>query len=68
MWVYLGSFGRIGPIGPMNASEGGRGIGGLGELVRFIRPPVTGRSASSRLQFRFVPCVRAGEAKLCGRM
>ena len=33
-------------------------IGGLGELVRFIRPPVTGRSASSRLRFRFVPCVR----------
>ena len=46
-------------------------IGGLGELVRFIRPPVTGRSASFRLRFRFVRAVRAvraGEAKLCGRM
>ena len=42
-------------------------IGGLGELVRFIRPPVTGRSASFRLRFRFVRAVRAvrGEAKLC---
>ena len=39
-----------------------------GELVRFIRPPVTGRSASFRLRFRFVRAVRAGEAKLCGRM
>ena len=29
-------------------------------------PPVTGRSASFRLRFRFVSCVRAGEAKLCG--
>ena len=45
-------------------------IGGLGELVRFIRPPVTGRSASFRLRFRFVRAVRAvrGEAKLCGHM
>ena len=43
-------------------------IGGLGELVRFIRPPVTGRSASFRLRFRFVRAVRASEAKLCGRM
>ena len=45
-------------------------IGGLGELVRFIRPPVIGRSASFRLRFRFVRAVRAvrGEAKLCGRM
>ena len=43
-------------------------IGGLGELVWFIRPPVTGRSASSRLRFRFVRAVRASEAKLCGRM
>ena len=33
--------------------------------------PVTGRSASFRLRFRFVPCVpcvRAGEAKLCVRV
>ena len=33
--------------------------------------PVTGRSASFRLRFRFVRVVRAvpaGEAKLCGRM
>ena len=33
--------------------------------------PVSGRSASFRLRFRFVPCVqcvRAGEAKLCVRM
>ena len=43
-------------------------IGGLGELVRFIRPPVTGRSASFRLRFRFVRAVRAGEAKLCVRV
>ena len=43
-------------------------IGGLGELVRFIRPPVTGRSASFRLRLRFVRAVRASEAKLCGRM
>ena len=44
--------------------------GGSGELVRFIRPPVTGRSASFRLRFRFVRAVRAvraGEAKLRGR-
>ena len=31
-------------------------------------PPVTGRSASFRLRFRFVRVVRAGEAKLRGRM
>ena len=33
-------------------------------------PPVTGRSASFRLRFRFVRAVRAvrGEAKPCGRM
>ena len=31
-------------------------------------PPVTGRSASFRLRFRFVRAVRAGEAKLRGRM
>ena len=46
-------------------------IGGLGELERFILPPVTGRSASFRLRFRFVRvvrAVRAGEAKLRGRM
>ena len=43
-------------------------IGGLGELVRLVRPPVTGRSASFRLRFRFVRAVRAGEAKLRGRM
>ena len=44
-------------------------IGGLGELVRLVRPPVTGRSALFRLRFRFVrACVRAGEAKLRGRM
>ena len=45
-------------------------IGGLEELERFILPPVTGRSASFRLRFRFVRAVRAvrGEAKLCGRM
>ena len=30
--------------------------------------PVTGRSASFRLRFRFVSCVRAGEAKLRGRV
>ena len=44
-------------------------IGGLGELVRLVRPPVTGRSASFRLRFRFVRAVRAvrGEAKLRGR-
>ena len=30
--------------------------------------PVTGRSASFRLRFRFVRVVRAGEAKLRGRM
>ena len=44
-------------------------IGGLGELVRLVRPPVTGRSASFRLRFRFVRAVRAvraGEAKLRG--
>ena len=48
-----------------------RKIGGLGELERFILPPVTGRSASFRLRFRFVRvvrAVRAGEAKLRGRM
>ena len=28
----------------------------------------TGRSASFRLRFRFVSCVRAGEAKLRGRV
>jgi hypothetical protein len=46
-----------------------RNIGGLGELVRLVRPPVTGRSASFRLRFRFVRAVRAvrGEAKLRGR-
>ena len=46
-------------------------IGGLGELERFILPPVTGRSASFRLRFRFVRvvrAVRAGEAKLRVRM
>ena len=45
-------------------------IGGLGELERFILPPVTGRSASFRLRFRFVRvvrAVRAGEANLRGR-
>ena len=31
-------------------------------------PPVTGRSASFRLRFRFVHVVRAGEAKLRGRI
>ena len=31
-------------------------------------PPETGRSASFRLRFRFVSCVRAGEAKLRGRV
>ena len=41
----------------------------MGELVRLVRPPVTGRSASFRLRFRFVRAVRAvrGEAKLRGR-
>ena len=43
-------------------------LGGLGELVRFIRSPVTGRSASFCPRFRFVRAVRASEAKLCGRM
>ena len=46
-------------------------IGGLGELVRLVRPPATGISASFRLRFRFVRvlrAVRAGEAKLRGRM
>ena len=46
------------------------GIGGLGELVRLV-PPVTGRSVSFRLRFRFVRvarAVRAGETKLRGRM
>ena len=46
-------------------------IGGVGELERFILPPLTGRSASFRLRFRFVRvvrAVRAGEAKLRGRM
>ena len=46
-------------------------LGGSGELERFILPPVTGRSASFRLRFRFVRvvrAVRAGEAKLRGRM
>ena len=46
-------------------------IGGSGELERFILPPVTGISASFRLRFRFVRvvrAVRAGEAKLCGRV
>ena len=46
-------------------------IGGLGDLVQLVRPPVTGRSASFRLRFRFVRvvrAVRAGEAKLRGRM
>ena len=46
-------------------------IGGLGELVRLVQPPGTGRSASFRLRFRFVRvvrAVRAGEAKLRGRM
>ena len=37
-------------------------IGDLEELVRFIRPPVTGRSASFRLRFRFVRAVRAVRA------
>ena len=37
-------------------------IGGLGELVRLVRPPVTGRSASFRLRFRFVRAVRVGRA------
>ena len=44
-------------------------IGGLGELVRLLRPPVTGRSASLRLRFRFVRVVRAmraGEARCVG--
>ena len=37
--------------------------------VRTVYPsPVTGRSASFRLRFRFVRVVRAGEAKLRGRM
>ena len=36
--------------------------GGLGELVRLVRPPVTGRSASFRLRFRFVRAVRAVRA------
>ena len=40
----------------------------MGELVRLVRPPVTGRSASFRLRFRFVRAVRAGEAKLCVRV
>ena len=31
-------------------------------------PPVTGRSASFRLRFRFARAVRAGEAKLRGRI
>ena len=31
-----------------------------------VSNPLTGRSASSRLRFRFVSCVRAGEAKLRG--
>ena len=51
--------------------NGNSKIGGLGELERFILPPVTGRSASFRLRFRFVRvvrAVRAGEAKLRGRM
>ena len=30
--------------------------------------PHSGRSASFRLRFRFVSCVRAGEAKLRGRV
>ena len=30
--------------------------------------PLTGKSASFRLRFRFVSCVRAGEAKLRGRV
>ena len=44
------------------------------QLERFILPPVTGRSDSFRLRFRFVRvvravrAVRAGEAKLRGRM
>ena len=40
-----------------------RRLGAASTLV----PPATGRSASFRLRFRFVPCVpcvRAGEAKL----
>ena len=48
----------------------------IGGLVRGVSPacpiPVTGRSASFRLRFRFVRravrAVRAGEAKLRGRM
>ena len=36
-------------------------VGGKGELVRFVRPPVTGRSISI---FDFDSFVRAGEAKL----
>ena len=43
-------------------------IGGVGEFERFILPPVTGRSVSLRLRFRSVRAVRAGEAKLRGRM
>ena len=35
----------------------------LGELVRLVRPPATGRSASFRFRF-----ARAGEAKLCVRV
>ena len=42
-------------------------IGGLRELVRLVRP-VTGRSVSFRLRFRFVRDVRAGEADLRRRM
>ena len=44
--------------------------GGFGELVRLVRPPVTGISASCRLRFRFVRVVRVrvGEVKLRGRM
>ena len=43
----------------------------FGELERLVRTPVTGRSAPFRLRFRFVRVVRvvrAGQAKLCGRM
>ena len=46
-------------------------VGGSGELVRLVRLPVTGRSASFRLCFRFVRAVRdvrVGKAKLHGRM
>ena len=57
--------------GPM-AQEGKRALVLRSEVwgseFGLVPSPETGRSASSRLRFRFVSCVRAGEANLRGRV